>query len=170
MHKSDRLHVTRGGNGRFARNAETAEQDAEATRLRSAGMTYRAIADDLGLCDASAARKCVERALLATVAEPSEELRRLEMMKLDQLSVAAWEILEDNHVRVSAGRVMFLDDVPLQDTRPVLQAIDRLLKISERRSRLLGLDAPIRIGAISMDAVDAEILRLDAEIAALPED
>ncbi len=166
MHKSDRGHFTRGGNGQFTRNVQTAQQDAECARLRSAGLTYRAIADDLGLCDASAARKCVERALLATVAEPAEELRRLELMKLDQLSVAAWEILEDNHVRVSAGRVMFLDDEPLPDTRPVLQAVDRLLKIAERRARLCGLDAPIQVSGITMDAVDAEIVRLDAEIAA----
>jgi len=68
---------------------QTAQQDAEAARLRSAGVTYRDIAEALGICDASSARKCVERALLATVAEPAEELRRLELMKLDQLSVAA---------------------------------------------------------------------------------
>jgi len=165
---SDRRHIApvRGGNGQFTRTLQTAQQDAECARLRSAGLTYQAIAENVGLSHRSLARQAVERALLAVVAEPAEELRRLELMKLDQLSVAAWEILEDNHVRVSAGRVMFLDDEPLPDTRPTLNAIDRLLKISERRSRLLGLDAPVQISAISMDAVDAEIIRLDAEIAA----
>jgi len=160
----NRVHLSRGGNGKFTRNVQTAQQDAEAARLRSAGVTYRGIAEALGICDASAARKSVERALLATVAEPSEELRRLEILKLDQMSVVAWEILEDQHVRVSAGRVMYAGGVPVEDTRPVLAAIDRLLKISERRAKLMGLDAPVQISAITMDALDAGILELEAEL------
>jgi hypothetical protein len=52
---------------------------------------------------------------------------------------------------------------------PVLQAIDRLLKIQERRARLLGLDAPTqhRVNVLSEDAIDAEIARLEAELRAL---
>lgn len=48
-----------------------------------------------------------------------------------------------------------------------LQAIDRLLRISERRSRLLGLDAPVRtrVGTITLDAIESEIERLERELA-----
>jgi len=58
------------------------------------------------------------------------------------------------------------DGVALTDPQPVLASIDRLLRIAERRARLLGLDSPIRVGAITMADIDAEIVRLDAEIAA----
>jgi len=163
------IHLKRGGRGRFERSADTAARDAKATELRSRGYSYQQIADTLGMHDRSAARKAVERALFATVAEPAEELRRLELLKLDALSVAAWQILGAEHPLASAGRVMTLNGEPLTDPQPVLNAIDRLLRISERRSRLLGLDAPIRVGAITMADIDAEIVRLDAEMAARPD-
>ncbi|GAA2395473.1 hypothetical protein GCM10010404_61300 [Nonomuraea africana] len=61
---------------------------------------------------------------------------------------------------VSQGRVVrlgqpFIDDdgnaavddgrgEPLEDDAPVLAAIDRMLKIQERRAKLLGLDIPVK--------------------------
>jgi hypothetical protein len=42
---------------------------------------------------AGAARKAVERALAETVHEPSEELRRLQLDHLDELSRRAWVVL-----------------------------------------------------------------------------
>lgn len=160
------IHPKRGGRGRFERSADTAARDAQATVLRGRGYSYQAVADALGMHDRSAARKAVERALAATVAEPCEELRRIELAKLDSMSVTAWAVLDAEHPVVSAGRIMVLNGEPLTDPEPVLAAIDRLLRISERRCRLLGLDSPIRVGGISMADLDAEIVRLDAEIAA----
>lgn len=131
----------RGFHGRFTRTKEAAEKDAIACEMRARGMTYREIAAELQVAR-SAAHKMVERALREIIQEPAEEVRRLELERLDALYAAAMDILERHHVTVSHGRIVLgMDGEPLEDDGPVLQAIDRLLKIQERRARLLGLDA-----------------------------
>ena len=79
----------------------------------------------------------------------------------------AWDVLQRNHVVVSQGRVVELDGVPIPDDAPVLAAIDRLLKIQERRAKLLGLDAPTqsRVEVVTESAVDKAIAELEAQIA-----
>jgi len=160
------IHLKRGGRGRFERSADTAARDAKATELRSRGYSYQQIADTLGMHDRSAARKAVERALFATVAEPAEELRRLELLRLDTMAVAAWQVLGAEHPVVSDGKIMVLNGEPLRDPQPVLAAIDRLLRISERRCRLLGLDAPVQVGPFTLEAIDAQLVVLEAELRA----
>lgn len=160
MNKAGRDH-----NGRWIRTGDHAERDAEATRLRALGHTYIEIADQLGYADHAGARKAVQRALVATVAEPAEEVRALQLEQLDKLALAAWAVLERAHVTVSHGRIIRDEnEQPLLDDGPVLAAIDRLLKIQERRAKLLGLDAPARHEVVSLDALDAEIERLSAEL------
>jgi len=156
------------GHGRFIRTIDTAERDAECAHLRARDYTYQQIADATGFTSRTGARFAVERALARTITEPGEELRRIELMKLDALARAAWRVLEARHYLVSQGRLIRLEDgaPPLEDDGPVLQAIDRLLKISERRSKLLGLDAPIRVGVSTIDHIDAEIAELQAELTA----
>lgn len=79
---------------------------------------------------------------------------------------AAMEVLEREHVTVSNGRVVSLDDgTPLPDDGPVLQAIDRLLRIQERRARLLGLDAPVKRDLTLTDERTARIEALAEELA-----
>ncbi|MCX4601202.1 hypothetical protein OG402_11955 [Streptomyces anulatus] len=133
-----------GGDGQFVRSLTTAERDAEAARLRSLGWTYPRIAAELGFNHRADAWNAVQRVLKDTVREAGEELRTLELERLDALYVAASEVLEREHVTVSNGRVVDLHGSPLPDDGPVLAAIDRLLKIQERRARLLGLDAPTK--------------------------
>ncbi len=132
--------------GRFARTLDTAERDGRACALRRDGATYQEIADRLGFADRSAARHAVERALAAAVREPAAELRELELMRLDRLYLVASELLDG-------------DDLDVR-----LKAVDRLVRISERRSRLLGLDAPTKIEGFTIDQIDAEIARLSAEL------
>ncbi len=132
---------TRDGRGRFTRTPATAEREAAAMRLRARGESYSAIADQLGYCDRSAARKAVQRGLAATVAEPAAELRDLELARLDDLHATTWKVMRTPHVVVSGGRVVERDGKPLRDDMPVLRAIDTLLRIMARRARLLGLDA-----------------------------
>ena len=66
---------------------------------------------------------------------------------------------------VSQGRLIYLGDdpQPLADDAPVLAAVDRLLKIQERRARLLGLDQPTKStvthAAADVDAAVAELAR-----------
>lgn len=169
----------RNANGRFTRTIDHAEQDADAARLRARGMTYEVIATELGYCNRAAARAAVERALVATVTEPAAEVRQMELARLDEMYRAALAVLERQHLTVSHGKVVYtggtqvLDErgnvtyiggEPLFDDAPVLQAIDRMIRIMERRAKLLGLDAPTKVEVITLDAIEAEIRRLNEEL------
>lgn len=147
------------------RTIDTARRDGEAAALRAKRWSYDRIATELGYHDRSHARKAVQRAILATVREAGEEARALELEQLDRMAEACWVIIEKIHYAHSQGRVIKLDDVPLLDDGPTLAAIDRLLKIQERRSKLLGLDAPVTIRHLTEDVVDAEIRELEARLA-----
>lgn len=148
---------TRGGNGRIVRSVDTAERDAEAARLRTRGYTYQQIADELDWVSRGDAYRAVQRVLADTVREAGDEVRAIELDRLDTLHAAAMDVLEREHFTVSNGRVVSLDESgPLPDDGPVLAAIDRLLKIQERRARLLGLDAPTKAAiSISPDRLAA---------------
>jgi hypothetical protein len=102
------------------------ERDRQAAALRIAGLTYQQIADRLGYAGASGAYKAAERALFGEqVSETVDNLRQLEGARLDDLLVGLW-------VAARAGNV---------------GAIDRVLKIMERRARLFGLDQGIEAPA-----------------------
>lgn len=175
----------RGGNGRFVRSADTAQRDAAAARLRSDGQTYQAIADLLGFGDPSTARAAVERALAAVIQEPAGELRTLELDRLDRMYREVLAVLEREHVTVSNGKVVSkvvgyeVDDegnerrnadgerLPIWevvlDDAPVLAAVDRMLKIQERRAKLLGLDAETKVnlsGGVTYEIVGVDLTAL----------
>lgn len=145
------------------RSIVTAERDAKAAHMRAQGATYRDIARHFGI-DVRAAHNGVQRAMLDAVREPAEEVRAIELARLDQLLLHAWAVLERRHVTVSNGEVVHLDGEPLRDDGPVLAAIDRILKIQDRRAKYLGLDAPTRHEHVTLDAVDSEIIRLTREL------
>lgn len=124
-----------------------AERRVKALDYRKAGASYRAIARELGVSEAQA-HNDVQRSLADLAAQQqasAEELRALELARLDDLALAATRILQASHPLISGGKVLsgFTTDgkaIGLTDDGPRLQAIDRLLRISERRARLLGLD------------------------------
>jgi len=99
------------------------ERRKKALEMRMAGLTYQQIADNLGYGNRNSAYDAVDSALRDIPRENAVKLRTLELERLD---FAASRIAK----RVSQG------DLP---------AIDRWLKIQERRARLQGLDAPTRI-------------------------
>ncbi|MEU1731402.1 hypothetical protein [Streptosporangium sp. NPDC020145] len=156
----------RGGNGRYTRSSRTAARDAEACRLRAQNLTYAQIGAELGISK-SQAHDAVRRALRDTLQEPADEVRKLELLRLDELAQLARRVMLATHYVVSQGKVVRLrrGGAPLEDDTPVLQAIDRLLRIQERRARLLGLDSPQRV------SIDAQQLGEDLKglIAALTE-
>ncbi|HEV2347395.1 MAG TPA: hypothetical protein VGS97_25090 [Actinocrinis sp.] len=160
--------LVRGGDGKFTRSLATAERDAKACRLRSQGMSYPRIARELGLADASSARSAVERALRDTVREPADELRTLMDAQLDQLTMVCLTILGTRHLVTGSGGQVARDPAtgdPLLDDMPRLQAVDRLLKIMERRAKLHGVDAPAKIEMRSASELDAEIAGLLDQLA-----
>jgi len=162
---------TRSAQGRYIRTPDSAERDADACRLRNLAMPYDEIAAQMGYADRSAARKAVERAMLLTVQEPAAAQRTLQLGRLDLLFREAWAVLKAEHIAINNGRVIMNpanSNEPLRDHAPVLAAIDRLLKIEERRAKLLGLDAPVRAELITIDAIEAEVARLAAELDLTP--
>lgn len=101
---------------------EAVMRQKQALDLRIAGLPYQDIADRLGYAARGAAHKAVMSALTHTLQEPADNLRQIEVARLDKMLLALWP------------KVLKAD----------VAAIDRALRIAERRARLLGLDAPTR--------------------------
>jgi len=101
-----------------------AERDkaAQALALRKTGATYEQIAAHLGYSNRQSANRAVLRLLAAHEAENVADLRTLENMRLDDLLFAVYKAAKSGD----------------------LGAIDRALRIMERRAKLLGLDAPVK--------------------------
>lgn len=158
----------RDATGRFAQTLKGVERDREACRLRARRKTYQQISDALSYGGAQNAQRAVKRTLAAIPRDAGEELIQLELDQLDMLTAAVLEVLEANHYVVSQGRLIYMQEgaPPLTDDSPVLHAVDRLLKIQERRSKLLGLDVPTRtrVEVITESTVDAAIAELEAQI------
>jgi hypothetical protein len=104
------------------RRVAAADKQRQALELRRAGATYDAIAQQLGYTHASAAKKAVERALMRTLQEPADDVRRLEVDRLDRLMLPWWRLA------TQAG--------------PDQKATEVVLKIMARRAKYLGLDGP----------------------------
>lgn len=142
-------------------------RDNEAMRLRALGWSLEDICERLNLGDdVTRAAAAIKRAMLVTARFAAEEHRIIELAGLDELEATIWRELKSHHVLVQHGRVIRDDDTgePLEDSRFVLEAADRILKIKERRAQMLGTDAPKRTEIFSVDSIDAEIKRLEAEV------
>jgi DNA-binding Lrp family transcriptional regulator len=153
---------TRDGKGRFDRDPDTAARDAEAARLRARSMTYNQIAETLGMSRA-AAHEAVKRALADTLTEPAEAVRRLELDKLDALERRYLDIVERRHAVLHKG-----EDTGYDDDGPTLKALAGLLRVSESRRKLLGLDLPVKsqvdVTVTERSAADVALDELVAEM------
>jgi len=99
------------------------ERQVKALQLRVAGATLREIAEQLGYAHPSGAADAIDAALNLTIIQPVETERKLDLARLDNLLLMLW-------VQARAGNGT---------------AIDRILRVMERRSRLLGLDRPLEL-------------------------
>jgi hypothetical protein len=149
---------TRNGKGRFDRNPDVAARRAEAARLRARSYTYREIAAALDI-PVSVAHEDVQEAMREVLAEPAEAARKLELEKLDAAERRVREVLERRHLTVSHGRVITQDGEPVEDDGPAMQAATTLVRISESRRKLLGLDAPAQV--VTDSTVKYEIVGVD---------
>lgn len=111
-----------------------AEKEARIIELRRTGATWEFIAKVTGYANASGAYKAYQRALGKIVQPKIDELRAVEVDRLDRLQFAIWERAKDGDIK----------------------AIDAVLRILDRRTRILGLDAPTKI--------QAEIVTYDGSI------
>lgn len=160
-----------------ANESKQAEKRAEAYRLRLRGLSLRAVAAELGVSHQTVSNWTRTEAD-ALVLPLADELRKQQHERLEELRQAALAVLERQHVLVSHGRVIRegepeIDEEtgeaviragagePLPDDGPALQAIDRLLKVEERLSRLHGLDAPAQQEiTATVESRPAELLAL----------
>lgn len=168
----------RGGNGRYVPTPEAAKRTARAMDLRAQGWTYQRIADELGYSSRATAAEAVHDGMTRIIREPAAavlhfELERLdaELARLDDLEQKARKVLTAHHIVVSNGRVIIHPDThePMEDDAPVLQAIDRLIKIEdarrrngERRAKLTGIEA-----AVKVDTTVHQVSQQDIELAEL---
>jgi hypothetical protein len=112
----------RGEHKASERLIASTERQRKALELRTSGLDYRSIAERIGYGSVASAHKAVQVALKKTLQEPADELRTMEVARLDQMLLGLWP-------KAIKG-----------DT----WAVDRVLKIMERRAALLGLDAPLK--------------------------
>jgi hypothetical protein len=109
--------------GRRGEVERIAERRTTALELRKKGDSFRSIARQLGV-DVHTAHADVAAELAAlreTIVTEATELRELELARLDEMNLGLWpHIQEGSAAAVSAG-----------------------VRVSERRSRLLGIDAPV---------------------------
>ena len=124
------------------------EKDQRALELRKEGHSYESISEQLGYSTRSASYKAVMRRLREVDRPAVSMLRELEVQRLDAMLYAVW------------------DNVLQGDTNAVTTA----LRISERRSRLLGLDAPhtvearTRIDVLSWNQAIRDFIEIHKEV------
>lgn len=124
---------------RDARAVEEAELTRQCLELRVAGATLEEIGRVVDLHKSNVSRR-IKAALASIPAAGAEELRTMENQRLDRMQKAIWNQVRQGH----------------------LGAVDRAIKISERRARLNGIDAPQRLDlgvkAVDIDSVARDIM------------
>jgi hypothetical protein len=125
----------RGETKASTRRIEAAERQAKALELRKAGHTFEEIAQFLGYKGFEGAYKAVKAGLKRVCREPAEEVRTLELARLDKLLTVLWP-------KAITGDP---------------ESIDRVLKVMHRRASLLGLDA-VRPTAAERSLIDVNEL------------
>lgn len=102
---------------------EQVDRELQVLDLRRAGLTWARIAAEVGYADHSGAYAAYKRAVTRTLQEPADQLRQAEVDRLDRLQLAIWP------------KAMRGDNA----------AIMTIVRIIDRRAKLLGLDMPIKI-------------------------
>jgi hypothetical protein len=97
---------------------ERLERTAQAIELRKSGATFAMIGDRFGV-SAPSASEIVMKGLKATLAEPAAELRALAVQHLDHMLNEIWTAATNGNLQAQAG----------------------VLRLEERRAKLLGLEA-----------------------------
>jgi hypothetical protein len=121
---------------------EMKRRDARVYELRIQGDTFEQIASEVGFSGPSGAWQAYQRIKSEWIFESVEEARQLELMRLDELQAAVWD-------RAINGE---------------LPAAHCVLKIMDRRAKLLGLDKPEKVEVNKWDFntedLDAEVQRI----------
>ncbi|AXE76032.1 hypothetical protein [Streptomyces atratus] len=133
----------RGSSPRQQRTA--AERREQAFALQLAGADLRTIAKSVGYANAAAAKAAIDRAIEESITREHldniDQLRRIEVMRLDRLQAAFWpKALKDRDKK----------------------AADIVLKCISGRDRLQGLAAPVKVEH-SGEVTEYHIVGVDPE-------
>jgi hypothetical protein len=131
------------GNHTLTNKPATTEQQVLAYQLKLTGHSIRTIADRLG-CSHTWAWMLIEKEVETRKWPVVEKYRDMELGRLDEL----WRILW-----------IKLEELPPDDFDHLLPLVDRIHKVGERRAKLLGLDAPVKV-----DATVTEVTQQDIEL------
>jgi hypothetical protein len=101
--------------------------------------TYKEIGKAHGL-SLPATAKIIGREMGKVQQAAAERIRAAEYARLLALRDQVIEVLETVHYHVHNGKI-----TKIVDDMPILQAVDRDLKISEQIRRLFGADMPVRV-------------------------
>ena len=125
-------------------------------------MTLAAIADEME-CSVFKVQRLLNKYTPKLLEADATRHREIEVQKLDLLEEKLWRMVDEDYYTVSNGQVVYMESGdPVPDIEPVMKVIDRILKVSERRSKLLGLDKPVKVDATirQEDTVDMELARM----------
>lgn len=114
------------------------ERQKSALELRLAGETFQSIADKLA-CSKHTAHRLVEAALEATIKEPAERVREMELHRLDGMFAGFWPQAQRGDAVAAAG----------------------CLKVMEHRAKLLGLYAPEPVRGSGEQAIQVVTVAVD---------
>lgn len=149
------------------KSVTTKIKQKEIIRMKMEGFSFPQIAAYYGNTQGYI-YKLYKKALKEIIEEDVKEYRKLELLKLEALEQEVTKVLQSFHPLVNAGSVvrdvlenedgtLVLDEdenpvlVRLQDAGPTLAAVDRAIKLMERRSKLLGLDKPTKVANTNPD-------------------
>lgn len=155
------------------RDPKLVQRNAEIWAMRVRGMQPSEIAEIFGMTTQSISRIIADASKRIEL-ENAPTIINFELQRLDALLATALEVLERRHLAVSPKGQLIVDPTHpgydpedpttaayLEDSKPVLEAIDSVLKIMKRRAELLGLDAPKRTEhAVNLNTVDATDLAI----------
>ena len=137
------------GRPTFGERVDVAERRRKAIEMRRGGAEWADIGRELGYggksekAQAAAASTDVRRALKHLVEEPAEEMKAEEVSRLNAMLVGLWPAARRGNVA----------------------AVDRVLRIMERRARYFPLEVPRTFEGKLTGELDAEISALVAELA-----
>jgi hypothetical protein len=142
------------------------KRDREAARLKAMGWPLDEIAEHLGLTDWRTGDPDPKRAVtavrrgLSIVHQVTVDEKRLEQLQhYEMMKQHIWASINKEHVLVQQGRVILVDGLPVEDRRFALEAFDRLNRIEESISKLLGTHAAQRF-SVEADQLGTEISQM----------
>ena len=117
---------------------EAAFHQSLAMRLRTRGYTYQEIAEKIGVANPQVAYNLVMRGVRSVRLDSAEQMRDIELGRYDELTKIAWRAIEAADKR--------------RDFKSIASILNSITRLSDRRAKLMGLDAPVKYDLLMNEA------------------